>query len=84
MTILTKLVIIRLVPRRIYPNLHSYFVEHPRTQSQIADEMGISMAFLSNIKWGNREPNLPLALKIARRCQVPLESLIVKREARVR
>jgi len=70
------------VPRRIYPNLHCYFAEHPRTQSQIADEMGISSPFLSAIRWGVRQPALPLALKLARRCQVPLESLIRTREAK--
>lgn len=66
------------MPRRIYPNLLAFFRANPETQAQIADELEISPAFLSMIKWGERQPQLSLALKIADRCHVPLESLIRK------
>ena len=70
------------MPRRIYPNLHAYFADHPRTMNDIAHELGISLSFLSMILWGSREPKLRLALALARRCQVPLESLLAKPESR--
>lgn len=67
------------MPRRIYPDLHAYFADHPNTMSAVADEVGCSVAFLSQIKWRTRQPKLSLALVIARRCNVPLESLILPR-----
>ena len=65
------------MPRRVYPNLSAYFkANRDETLTQVADEMGISLSYLSMIKWGIRQPSLPLALKLAQRCAVPLESLI--------
>ncbi len=66
-----------LMPRRVYPDLASYLKDHDdETMGQLARELGISLPYLSFIKWGHRCPPLPLALKIAHRCHVPLESLI--------
>ena len=64
------------MPQRIYPNLKAFFRESGESQTDIANEIGISIASMSMIKWGQRQPALPLALKIAARCHVPLESLI--------
>lgn len=62
----------------MYPSLTAYFQENEETQAQVADELEISYAYMSMLKWGLRQPPLDLALKIARRCNVPLESLLRK------
>lgn len=65
------------MPRRVYPNLFAFFKDNPDVSAtQIANEVGCSYGFISMIKWGTRQPTLPLALRIASRCNVPLESLI--------
>lgn len=65
------------MPRRVYPNLIAYFKDSPDDAAQdVAKDVGCSTSFLSMIKWGQRQPSLPLALKISRRCNVPLESLL--------
>lgn len=64
--------------RRVFPSLVAFFNQSTETQQQIADELGISKAYMSMIKWRERQPDLELALKIADRCNVPLESLIRK------
>jgi len=68
--------------RRAYPTLSAYLADHPEeSQGQIAQEFGISQASLSMIKWGLRQPQLPMALAMAKRFNIPLESLIRKRTA---
>jgi DNA-binding XRE family transcriptional regulator len=65
------------MPRRVYPNLATYFRDNPHdSATDVAKDVDCSMAHLSMIKWGTRQPALPLALRIARRCNVPLESLL--------
>lgn len=65
------------MPRCVYPDLQSFFRDN-RDESlmQVAKDVQCSMAHLSMIKWGTRQPGLELALRIARRCNVPLESLL--------
>lgn len=66
------------MPPRVYANLQSFFRENPdQSLMQVAKDVGCSMPHLSMIKWGTRQPTLPLALRIARRCHVPLESLVI-------
>jgi transcriptional regulator with XRE-family HTH domain len=68
------------MPRRVYPNLASYFRDNPdETLTKVADELGISLPYLSMIKWGSRQPSLKVALDIAERCHVPLESLTMRK-----
>jgi len=69
------------MPRRVYPNLRA-FLEANKGEllaGDLADELGCSMSEISMIKWGTRQPKLELALKIAERCNVPLESLVMRR-----
>lgn len=73
------------MPRRVYPNLRAFFEANPDVSGEsLARELGISFSYMSMIKWGQREPRLPLALKIQDRCNVPLESLIHKRHGLAR
>lgn len=65
--------------RRVYPDLATYIRDNDGlTQAELARELGISESFLSMIKSRERQPTLPLALKISARCHVPLESLLQK------
>lgn len=61
---------------RIYPNLATFFDETKTQQDSFADELGISASYMSRIKNNLAEPPLELALKIASKANVPLESLI--------
>lgn len=79
MTRASRYVNISRMPQRVYPNLAAFFRANPeQTAAAIADELGVSAPFISMIKWRERQPKLELALKIAERCHVPLESLIRK------
>lgn len=65
--------------RRVYPDLNAFFRANPDISAQdLAAEFGISVAYMSMLRWSTRQPRLPLALKIAARCNVPLESLLQK------
>jgi len=65
------------MPRRVYPDLSAYFSDNDDERlTHVAVELDCSPAYLSMIKSGDRQPALPLALRIAKRCNVPLESLI--------
>lgn len=71
------------MPRRVYANLLAFFKDDRNpSATEVADALGISYAFLSQIKWGTRQPTLPLALKIAAFCNVPLESLQIPTKAK--
>lgn len=64
---------------RVFPSLIAYFNDDGSdSQTQVARELGISKSFLCMIKWHEREPGIELALRISKRCNVPLESLIRK------
>lgn len=80
LTVLANCEILQAMPRRVYPDLHAYFADNPTDSAlQVAKDVGCSMAHLSMIKWGTRQPGLNLALRLARRCQVPLESLLIRK-----
>ena len=65
------------MPMRVYPNLRAYFTANPDVRAMdVADRVGCSYSHLSMIKWGIRQPTLPLALRIQAACHVPLESLL--------
>lgn len=61
---------------RTYPNLETFLKDTGLTQVALASELGISQSYLSRIKTGEVEAPLWLALRIARRTRVPLESLL--------
>lgn len=62
--------------RRAFPNLRAYRVASGDKNQDMAREMGIAPSFMSMIISGDRRPGLVLALKIANRYNVPLESLV--------
>lgn len=61
---------------RTYPDLATFLTETGMSQTELAQELGISQSYLSRIKTGEIEAPLWLALRIARRTRVPLESLL--------
>lgn len=71
------------MPRRVYANLIAFFADPQNpTVTALAEEFRISVPYLSQIKWGERQPPLHLALQIVERCNVPFESLLRRRKAK--
>lgn len=64
--------------RKAFPSLQAYFEETGLAQHTIAKRAGITQAHMSNILSGERTPSLPLALKLAKIANVPVESLLGK------
>jgi transcriptional regulator with XRE-family HTH domain len=66
--------------KRSYDSLAEFFEdasdEQGLTQDTLASELGITQAYLSFLLRGERQPSLPLAIKIAERCRVPIASLL--------
>lgn len=65
----------RKTPRAV-ESLTDYLWTRRITQNALAEELGISAIFLSEIRRGKRTPSLALALRIANHCNVPIESLL--------
>lgn len=61
---------------RIYPNLGAFLKDSRITHEAFAAEMGIASSYVSMLVNGERTPSLPLALRIAERANIPLESLL--------
>jgi transcriptional regulator with XRE-family HTH domain len=66
------------VKRPTYRTLAEFMDGEEITQEAFADEIGISQSFLSMLLRGERQPSLPLAIKIAERAQVPIASLLAR------
>lgn len=64
--------------RKAYPTLQAFIQETGTPQFQLAKRAGIGQAHLSLILSGERTPSLPLALKIARIANIPVETLVGK------
>jgi len=64
--------------RKAFPTLHAYMDEMAVSQRTLAKRAGITQAHLSMILSGDRTPSLPLALKLARIANIPVETLIGK------
>jgi len=65
--------------RRVYRNLDAFFRANPDvTMQALSDELGISLPMMSQMRWGLRTPRLSKAVKIAERCNIPVESLLSK------
>lgn len=64
--------------RRTYPNLTSYLEANGLTQVELAAQLQRSQAFVSKLVNGLQQPSLDEALRIARICRVPVESLVTR------
>jgi len=64
--------------RRTYPNLTSYLEDTGQTQAELAERLQRSQAFISKLVNGLQQPSLDEALRIARVCRVPVESLVAR------
>jgi len=67
--------------RRTYPNLTSYLEDTGQTQAELAGRLQRSQAFISKLVNGLQQPSLDEALRIARICRVPVESLVSRESA---
>lgn len=66
------------VHRRAYPNLRMFLAKSGTSQQALAKRLGVDPAHVSHILAGRRVPSLPLAAKIAREANIPIESLLQK------
>ena len=63
---------------RTFPDLITYLNETGVTQEYLASRLGITQSYMSKIVRNLQQPELKLALKIAKIAHVPLESLLRK------
>jgi transcriptional regulator with XRE-family HTH domain len=62
-----------------YANLNEFFKDNPDvTQAALAEELGISPNYVSMLASGERQPSLPLAIRISERTRVPIAALVQK------
>jgi transcriptional regulator with XRE-family HTH domain len=64
--------------RKAYPTLNAYIEANGINQVDFAKRAGIVQGHLSMILNGERTPSLPLALKLARLANCPVETLVGK------
>jgi transcriptional regulator with XRE-family HTH domain len=64
--------------RKAYPNLRAYLDAEGIQQAAFAKVVNISEPMLSQILRGGRCPSLPVAIRIAREANVPVESLLTE------
>lgn len=62
--------------RKAYPSLQAYLEETDTPQYELAKRLKIGQAHLSLILSRRRTPSLPLALKIAKVANIPVETLL--------
>lgn len=64
----------RLTPR--YGSLRAYLTGEGRKQTDLAKDIGISVSQLNRILHRRSNPSITVAVRLARRCNVPLESML--------
>lgn len=65
--------------QQIYKDLDAFLEQTGTPQAALAAKLGVSQAFISQLRRGIRTPSLPLACRISRLTRVPVESLIGER-----
>ena len=64
--------------RRTYPNLTAFLEGENKTQVELAALLGRSQAYISKLVNGLQQPSLDEALRISRKCRIPVESLVTR------
>lgn len=59
-----------------YRDLEEFFDKTNKTQTWLAEQLGVDRSYVSLIANGNRQPSLHLALRIEALTGVPLKSLL--------
>lgn len=67
--------------RKAFPTLQAFLDETGTPQFVLAKKARITQAHLSYILSGERTPSLPLALKLAKLANIPVETLVGKLHA---
>lgn len=68
-------------PRAKYKDLKAFFEKTGRTQQWLAEQLDVDQSHISLITSGQRQPSLPLAVRIRDLTGVALESLVAAKEA---
>lgn len=61
-----------------YRTLDDYFDQTGEAQTELARRLGISDAYMHYLRSGERQPSLPLALRIHEETGVPIDSLLME------
>lgn len=64
--------------RKAYPSLQAYVEATGIEQQTLAKKAGVVPSHIGMILSGERTPSLPLALRLARIANIPVESLVGK------
>lgn len=67
--------------KRTFPNLTIYLEQTGQSQVDLAVRLQRSQAYISKLVNGLQQPSLHEALRIARVCRVPVESLVTRESA---
>ena len=67
-------------PPRVYASLSAFLHGEHLTQDAFARRVGIVPSYISMMLSGERTPSLTLALRIARKAHIPIESLLRDQE----
>ena len=60
-----------------YRTLNDYFEQTGETHQSLADALGVTAAYVSMLRSGQRQPGLTLALRIHDLTGVPMEALLL-------
>lgn len=66
--------------KKRYRTLSAYLADHPN-QTRLAEQVGVSPSAISLYIKGERIPVPAVALKLAKLCRVPLETLLTRKAA---
>lgn len=61
--------------------LDQWMAANGRTDTDLAQEVGVSRPFITRIRKGTRQPSLPVAVKLAQITQLPVEVFTKERAA---
>lgn len=67
--------------KRTYPSLSAFLDDTGLTQADLARKLQRSQPYISKLINGLQQPSLDEALRIARVCRVPVESLVTRENA---
>ena len=63
-------------PQRTFESITEYLEYHELTQSAFAEQFGISIGYLSDLKSGKQTPSLALAKRFRDECHIPIEAFL--------
>jgi transcriptional regulator with XRE-family HTH domain len=60
--------------QRRMSNLHEWLRANKKTDAWLAEQIGVSRGYVTNLRHGRRQPSLPLAVKLAGITGLPMQT----------